>query len=55
MSWSTLIDILYNRERGAWTTVSDSDVLEAYYELDEEHLESFLTRVFDERMSANFC
>lgn len=55
MSWSTLIDILYDRERGAWTTVSDSDVLEAYYELDEEHLESFLTRVFDERMSANFC
>ena len=50
MSWTTLIDILYDRQGGAWTTVHDSDILTNYYQLDEEELENFLEDVFSQRM-----
>lgn len=51
MSWTTLIDILYDRAGGAWTSLVDSDILNKYYQLDEKQLELYLKQIFSERLN----
>jgi len=54
MSWSTLLDILNEREGGMWVSFEDSDIATEIFKLtnqDNQELEIFLKQIFEERMT----
>ena len=53
MSWTTLLDVLFDRLGGIWTSVADNDVAAAIFELspvETNELEEYLKEIFENRL-----